>query len=387
MCLGILNNSNDLSANPPCLADELSELLRSNARRYFPGLPDAPINVSLRSGRARVRSSMFRYTVGAGDTRHKVLVKTPGPVETEPAGNRPMLFERAGPKTRFANEYTALSEIEHEFSELNDDRFASVRTLDFLKDYCAIVMEQKDAASLNKLLLKANRLQHHLTYSSIGVAVSNAGAWLKTFHSEVVTPQSHRINETREKFKSNNRRFIEYLIAAGYDSARLTSIGQQIAQEADARLPATLTTAIGHGDFAPRNILVGSGAQVSVIDTRGMFRPPIYEDIGLFLMAIHTTKVQAFSYGVAFSERTLARLEEEFLCGYFGCSAVPRATVSLFVIQSLLDRWCAYAERLAFRKRAGRKLLASSASRRIESAIQREVDQRLAHLESLPSGP
>ena len=51
-------------------------------------------------------------------------------------------------------------------------------------------------------------------------------------------------------------------------------------------LPADLPLGTSHGDYAPRNILVGAHGEVTVLDTLGRWRAPIYSDLGNFLFAI-----------------------------------------------------------------------------------------------------
>ncbi len=104
-------------------------------------------------------------------------------------------------------------------------------------------------------------------------------------------------------------------------------------------LPELLPVGLGHGDYAPRNILIGPGARVTVLDTFAKWRVPIYEDIGFFLTQLESCFPQVISQGLAFSSEQLAVYERAFLKGYFGEEPLPYPSIRLYEVLALLDKW------------------------------------------------
>jgi hypothetical protein len=96
-----------------------------------------------------------------------------------------------------------------------------------------------------------------------------------------------------------------------------------------------------------RNILVGDNNCVTVLDTLGRWKVPIYEDVGYFLLRLKAAGPQVSTLGYAFSPVQIAKHEKQFLLGYFDTEAIPFATIQLFEIQALLDNWSAHVARLS----------------------------------------
>jgi hypothetical protein len=96
---------------------------------------------------------------------------------------------------------------------------------------------------------------------------------------------------------------------------------------------------MGHGDFAPRNILVGPGGRVSVLDTLGRWRAPAFEDIGNFLLAFKAHRLQVYSQGLFLSASRIKQYENQFLRGYFGDDPIPLASIRLFECLAALEKW------------------------------------------------
>ncbi len=113
-------------------------------------------------------------------------------------------------------------------------------------------------------------------------------------------------------------------------------------------LPADLPL-VSHGDYAPRNILVGAHGEVTVLDTLGRWRAPIGSDLGNFLFAIKAGRAQMSSWlGVcAIGNRQVGRRVSARLLRRGAHAAHGRAALE---IRTLLDsghRWCAGIERPA----------------------------------------
>jgi hypothetical protein len=120
-----------------------------------------------------------------------------------------------------------------------------------------------------------------------------------------------------------------------------SNLMEDVSAAAHAGLPARLPLGFSHTDFAPRNVLVASNGSITVIDTLGRWQAPVYEDLGHFLFALHTSEIQVYSQGCWLSETVLRDFEQAFLAGYFGEHPFPETALRLFQLQSLLYRWAA----------------------------------------------
>ena len=367
-----------MSANQSTIAEELAEFLRSNAPRYLSDVSGEPLEVHLETGGDRVLSSLYRFRIEAKASVHNILIKLPGTTDASHSSKRPRLITVPDKRRRAKLEYATLSAIDRNFGALKDPRFDSVHVFDFVERHSAIVMEYKKCTPLSKLLLKTNRIQNPFIGSRPLAVLTNAGAWLKAFHSVVPSfPESPLGNDTRAKFVQHIEAFGRYLSRSRARTTRTDGLFRDIVEASSAHLPESFPTAIGHGDFAPRNILVGSKGQVSVIDTKGLARTAIYEDIALFIAALRTSKVQALTRRAAYSASVLDRQEHAFLSGYFADEEAPRAVIALFTVQALLDKWCAQIEGVAATNGGVSRLGRFYASSSIEWLLERELERQL----------
>ena len=357
----------------------ITEHLRSNAVRYFPDLKGKPVDVRLEGGGARVFSSVYRFNLGTGAREHDVIVKLPGPrtsmASGEAGADRPRLKPLFDPDAKLRSEYETLSAIERHFGALGDPRFGAVRVLDFLPDAHAIVMERAAETSLKTLLARSNRVQRPFLRIDVEGRLRNAGAWLRAYHALPPLAHTGERSGTRADLIAMIERFGDYLARTHQDREYFERVAARACVAARAALPERLKTAMSHGDFAPRNILVGPGDRVTVFDTLGGWRAPIYEDLGLFLSALHTNKAQAYTWGLAFGTQLLRRFERVLLEGYFAPDEPPRAAINLFTVQALLDKW-ASRDDVGHPAGAGYGLVAT------KHCIRRHVDRLLDEVEN-----
>lgn len=367
--------------DPVAAASWITEYLRANAGSYFSDLAGKNVAVDIDGG-GRVLSTVYRFRLRSDDIEHSVIVKMRGPRETAPRDNRPRLKPIFDQNLKFKFEHAALSAIDEYFSSLRDPRFGTIRTFEFIEEHDAIIMERATQPSLKLLMARTNRIQKLLSRNDVLEATENSGAWLRAFHSAPPFPGSRVRHDSRRHFIDVVNDFTQYLSAHRSYGDFFERVRKSIDEAAVRHLPGTLPTAMGHGDFAPRNILVGPGATVTVYDTLGTWRPPIYEDIGFFVGGLYTTRIQAVTRGAVFSRRDLERQERSFLEGYFGHDAIPTQTVALFAIQGLLDKWSAYVqEEAASLKSKGRSIRARLVSSALDAQLRREIDRFLARVE------
>jgi len=361
---------------------QLEPQLFARARRYCPDLPDGELRIEFTGAREGRLSSVQRVRIGVGTVERALVVKLPPGAVASPAPGgtapgRPRVAPLLDAETKFENERDALRALERHFDALGDGRFGCVRMLDYLPDVRAIVMESAPGAPLRDLLARASRFRGSIGAADPTPAIEAAGAWLRAFHGIPPLPHTRVREASRKDFIESIHRFADFLGSA-HAAPRLMSRVAAVAEASALEcLPRMLPLATSHGDLAPRNILIEPSGRVTVLDTRAAWCAPIYEDIGFFVVALRTPRVQAYSLGFAFGRRAIARYEEAFLRGYFGGEDPPASRLRLFELQALLDKWSSGTEaRLrtpergpagAFRNRAFDRLMRRS----IESVTDR----------------
>jgi aminoglycoside phosphotransferase (APT) family kinase protein len=233
--------------------------------------------------------------------------------------------------------------IQAHFSALDDARFGVIRIFELVEEKQAIIMAFSTDPRLRDLVAKNSILRMPFGDrggSDLSRAFEHAGAWLRAYHTmEKVPEQAEVRHQRREDYLDSIGSFTQFLGEKCEDVSFFTAVKEQTEQAARAILPPVLPIGPGHGDFALRNILVGEGERVTVIDTLTRLCVPIYEDLAYFLVGLRGNRLQVFSQGLAFRKYLLASYEQAFLAGYFAGQAVPRSLLHLFEIQALLDKW------------------------------------------------
>jgi hypothetical protein len=96
---------------------------------------------------------------------------------------------------------------------------------------------------------------------------------------------------------------------------------------------------LGHGDFAPRNMLLRDG-RLTVIDPLPRWQVPAYDDLSRFVVGIRLIGEQVHTHGLAFGAGTLDALEEAAVAAYLGPDA-DRAPLRAYQLLILMDKWTA----------------------------------------------
>jgi hypothetical protein len=325
--------------------------LREHASRYFAEFGGCPVHVQQVDQRVRPASRFYRYRLSAGTHQHWVLIKMPPPHASalpagadKPAGagyaaDRPRMTSTADASIKHLLEYKALVAIHCYFAELADSRFGAIKPLDYLPGHSALLMEELRTPNLSTLFGKNNRFQHPFGGRDLREAFYNAGAWLRHYHALPKETDVKIRNATRADYVNSITGYVKYLGRMLRAEASLQEVGARAVAQAQEVLPEQLPLGLGHGDYAMRNILVSDHSRVTVIDTLGRWRVPIYEDISHFLVKLQANRLQVYSLGYAVSACQCATYETQFLEGYFGGAEIPRAAVRLFLLQALLDHW------------------------------------------------
>jgi hypothetical protein len=324
-----------------------------------------------------------------GGKNHSLMVKVPrgesprrsAVTWSRHAGDRPRLTPAFDPACKYEYEHVALHAIDRHFRSLRDPRFGTIRVLDVLEGEGAIIMERSHDPALRNLLLRSGRLPAILPPELLATGLRNAGGWLREYHGLTglapVNPQNTNVGD----FVNSIHRYTNFLLTVhGIRRPLLRELARCIESVAHATLDETLPIGISHGDFAPRNILVGPRGRITVIDTLGKWKSPIYQDLASFLVELSASPPQIYSGGLLFSPRQIASFEDEFLRGYFDMEPVPRAAIRLFQIQDLLDKW---AEQVFLREKSSgmRRVRASCRLAVRSSYFAGQIDRILARLQ------
>ena len=106
-------------------------------------------------------------------------------------------------------------------------------------------------------------------------------------------------------------------------------------------LPDSLPLVVGHGDYAPRNVLVVDQSALAVLDPMPRWRVPRFEDIARFTVGMRLVAPQIYSLGGAFSRGDLDRREADFLAGYHGDEPIPVQAIRSYQALIVMDKWAA----------------------------------------------
>ena len=318
--------------------------IRENAIRYFPGLRAGQVDVQLKEKQKRPSAMLYRFKVKDPAQTHAVIVKVPsrnstkGRVQALGLG-KPVLFPLAEETEMHLLQYTALVTIHEYFSSLNKKELGTIRVLDYLPESQAVVMEESRDPKLQQLLLKEGRLRTLFPQYRLSAAFHNAGMWLRIYHRMPKEKQAQVRHEHREDYIEGISKLTDFLASRLGDKPFFNQLALILTSKAREHLPETLPLGLGHGDYAPRNILVGPSAQVTVLDTFAKWQTPIYEDIGYFLTGLKMTYPQVVSQGLMFSSGQIKEYERAFLKGYFGQKPIPYTAIRLYEMLALLDKW------------------------------------------------
>jgi hypothetical protein len=318
-----------------------------DAAAWFPGTPPDPA-VHLRPLAARRRSRL--YAVSLGDpAAPALLVAKVRNEHTAVAGatgvpSRPVLAATAADEAELTGlEFAALRHLDAVVPG-DDPRFGTVRALAHLPEHHAIIMERAPGRPLRELLVRWSRLhpRRRRDEPAPEPVFRAVGAWLRTFHEATPTSGHPARQATSEDVAAHFAALEDFLgrrLGRGFGD--LAGAGSAIAT----RLlpPGDLPLAVGHGDFAPRNVLVDRTGRLVVLDPVARWAVPAQEDLCRFVVALQLNGLQVHTRGAAYAEETLARWQREVVTGYYG-DAVPWGAVRCYQLLILLDKWSALVE-------------------------------------------
>lgn len=332
--------------------------IRENAARYFEDFEPAQIEVHLNEKQERPSSMLYQFTVGDKLQNHGIIVKVPlyRGYQSDKSGGassyKPELFPKTEPRDTHRLGYIALRSISEYFSSLDEKQLGTVRVLDYLPEYHAIFTEASRDPNLRKLFLKTSRLHASSNYRELELPLRNVGKWLRLYHEMSKEDNVQIRHAHRHDYIESVVTLTDFLGNTLKAETFFQTIASTLETSALEILPESLPLGLGHGDFAMRNILVGSNARITVIDTFAKWRTPIYEDIGYFLNALKLSAAQVISQGLLFGSAQLYEYENAFLEGYFEEKLIPYPEIRLYEMLSLLDKWCSIVTH--YRQRGGK---------------------------------
>jgi aminoglycoside phosphotransferase (APT) family kinase protein len=319
-----------MTPSPPADLDTLLPRLLLSAPLYFPDL-DGPFEIELLRTRSLSTSWIHELSFNTPSASRRMVVKVRGASVRHREGKWAQLVPLPPRADRAQCEHDTMRAIHEHFDPLPDDRFGAVPVYDVMPEMSAIVMGHASNPSLEELVSARGT-------ADLLPAFRNAGAWLREFHG--LRPLAHTVDhdlDTRAIARSVERS-TEFL-ASQIGAARFfRGLCNRFCSLASNVLSDPLEHKIAHADFWLGNVLVDESARVTVIDTIGAWRGPIYNDLSYFLYTLDSPLLP-FRRRLGIHGLKIAQCRAEFLAGYFGGDTVPHAAIALFELRLLLQLW------------------------------------------------
>lgn len=367
----------------------LSDYLRKRASEYFGDMHGERVQVELRRTRRRINSTLHDFIVTDGNSEYALLVKSPTlpkPKSPTATANRdhPRLFPKVRPEEKSKYEFETMSAIEDHIARLADQRFAAVRMFELLPDGHSLVMEKVAAPSMNELL---NRQRHTNPRSApqpmLDRVARNAGAWLRYYHAHSPLKHTRSRNTTRTEFIESVSTFAEHAGRVSNRSYYECLIGE-LTSLAEWHLPPTMPLGLAHGDYTPSNVLADPDGRIRIIDTLGRWNAPIYEDLARFVTMLRLATRRVWASPPIDPPQHVARLEQQFLAGYFGDGAAPIGCIRIFQCQTLLACTAAYSYRYR-ESRGWKKIIKGGRAMRWNAFTRKSLERLIADIRPVPS--
>jgi hypothetical protein len=313
------------------LVETLSQRIAPHTRAWFPESPHEGIELRVLSNRPKctlVTVHLDRAPVPAA------LAKIRRDTSAATTGARPRLRNEAATAEELTLlEWSGLEAIERSCSDT--EGLGVVRPLLLMPEVAGLVMSFVDAPTLRNVVLDLSRLRR--ARGSVDDAVAGcalAGRWLRTFQERSGGSDRAVRQGKREEVVDRLHAYGEFLDSAAW--RRVATQGTEVVTDL---LPRQLPLSIGHGDFAPRNMLLGDG-RLTVLDPLPRWQVPAYDDLCRFLVGLRLIGEQVHTHGLAFGPETLDALEDAALAAYLGPEA-DRAPLRAYQLLILMDKWTA----------------------------------------------
>jgi hypothetical protein len=325
----------------------IEQHVADHAARWF---PDEHVSSTVRVRQLSSRPKSLLYAVHLGDVTQppRVLAKVRrgSPSPARGAGGRPRLSDEPVTLSELTHlEFTGLQRIHGIFGP-TDPEFATLRPLDHLPEQNAILMDFVQAPTLRRRLVEQSRLARRRSRSGrqdVGPAWQRAGAWLRTFQGSMPPQGLPARQSTRDEVVDRFEAYDEFLRGRlGRRSAG--DLGKRGAEIAVDVLSQRLPMAVGHGDYAPRNVFLGSDGRLTVFDPLPRWVVPRHEDLCRFLVGTRLLGLQLHTHGLAYAQQEVERRELEVIRGYGAVDDTSLAQLRCYELLILLDKWSALVD-------------------------------------------
>lgn len=331
----------------------VSQWLRDQAPAWFPEVDWDRAQVRTPRHEHRLRGSLIRAVIDDGSVQRQVLVKMRRPEGVRGSDRVPSARPEIYPSVyvsesrRAALEFHGLQVVAAAVAAAADQRLTAVRPLLLDSDKATVVMVHLDGDNLRTLLHRSSIIEgHRVSCRSLEDVLSATGAWLAMFHATSGRFELSERQLGRDEVVDLIGRLARFIAASGGPDVlrRLADPPRGLAEQCSAEFP----TAVRHGDFAPRNVLVTRSGQVAAIDLMPRWQSPVHDDLARMLMSLRLARVQIASRGAAFPRRWLTRYEDAFVRGYKGEPSQP-PDLLLFRLLVLLDQWAGVTQSVSRR--------------------------------------
>ena len=331
---------------PTMLERAIEQRVREQAAHWYPEYVQVP-SVTLEQLSSRPRSQLYLVTVGEGHDTRKILAKVrrgdDGAGGAPGDGGRPTLAtDRLDSAELTRLEYEGLRSIFDVFSSM-DSRFSAIRPLDHMPDWNTILMEYVQAPTLRRVLVNRSRVSPHQRSArrqDATIVWRRVGEWLQAFHTAMPRRSLPTRQETRSDVVGQFRAYGAFL-ADRLGSSDVRDLAERATDLAHDVLPAQLRMAVGHGDFAPRNVFLHATGSLTVFDPMARWVVPTHEDLSRFLVGMRLSGLQVHSRGLAYPRHELERRELSVIGGYYLGAVPPLAQLRCYQLLIMMDKWSA----------------------------------------------
>ncbi len=277
------------------------DMIERSYSSWFSDLdPGAAISTEWRSDRAQ--SSLTRYLIDDSKAPRSVIIKRNLLHESPP--DRPRLGLRSGFENKHLLEADALEAACRAIGPADQaPGLGTVRLFERLDD--GLVIEAINASNLGQRMKQRHGF-------GVDRAVCLAGQWLRRFHGAALdTPEVRGDGPSIAAAFTDFQEFLESELGSMGLTSRLSDVADRLASEVERNPP---KLGLGHGDFAPRNVLVSHDGTVTIIDPLGCQRCPIEEDLAYFALSLRRGALVPWL--PVLSPRQADHLENALLLGY-----------------------------------------------------------------------
>lgn len=314
--------------------DVVVAALAANAARWLGGRE--PGDCVVRIERHRAQSTLIWARLTAGQMSADVVAKVPRATAIDGVGGR--LFAPVDdPLLKAEYEQRTLATVCQGLAGVDDGKWGVAEPVGYLPELGVVVTRELTSPTFDRLL------RGHAGPLLVPPAqvMSNLGSWLGMFQG-LRTEHMEPRDTTPDQLVGGVIGLVEAVRVAGRGS-RLPPELDALVERFRAELASSgLSTGLGHGDLAPRNVFVDEAGRVTVIDSLGRFTVPVHEDLAYLLVELTVGASRYVRRGLPRMPGDVAELRAALLAGH---GAEDDAVLWFFELRVLLDKLRALVQR------------------------------------------